>query len=73
MEQRMPDFWNKRQVRHRLGFRTDAELARFFGVSRSAVSQWPRDFPIPPLRRYILQQRYPHLFPANRNPEGETL
>ena len=37
----MTDFWSKRQVRTRLGFRTDAELARFFGISRSAVSQWP--------------------------------
>jgi len=73
MERRMPDFWNKRQVRARLGFRTDAELARFFGVSRSAVSQWPRDYPIPPLRRYMLQQRYPNLFPVNRYPEDETI
>lgn len=60
----MTEFWSKRQVRTRLGFRTDAELARFFGISRSAVSQWPRDFPIPALRQFILHQRYPNLFPA---------
>jgi hypothetical protein len=36
------EFWSKRQVRTRLGFQTDAELARFFGISRSAVSQWPK-------------------------------
>ncbi|WP_429624723.1 hypothetical protein [Stenotrophomonas sp. AN71] len=60
----MTGFWSKRQVRTRLGFRTDAELARFFGISRSAVSQWPRDLPIPALRQYILHQCYPALFPA---------
>ncbi len=36
----MTEFWSKRRGT-RLGFRTDAELARFFGISRSAVSQWP--------------------------------
>ncbi|MHC1652381.1 hypothetical protein ACODUL_03655 [Stenotrophomonas maltophilia] len=69
----MTEFWNKRQVRTRLGFRTDAELARFFGISRSAVSQWPRDFPIPPLRQYMLQQRYPNLFPATDATESESI
>jgi hypothetical protein len=68
----MDEFWSKQQVRIRLGFRTDAELARFFGISRSAVSQWPRDFPIPPLRRYILQQRYPGLFPSETASPGES-
>ncbi|WP_295570961.1 hypothetical protein [Stenotrophomonas maltophilia] len=69
----MTEFWNKRQVRTRLGFRTDAELARFFGISRSAVSQWPRDFPIPALRQYMLQQRYPNLFPAKDATESESI
>nr|WP_240908386.1 MULTISPECIES: Cro/CI family transcriptional regulator [Stenotrophomonas] len=54
-----------------MGFRTDAELARFFGISRSAVSQWPRDFPIPALRQYILHQRYPNLFPATQATQPE--
>ncbi|HDS1531080.1 TPA: hypothetical protein QEK88_000908 [Stenotrophomonas maltophilia] len=69
----MTDFWNKRQVRTRLGFQTDAELARFFGISRSAVSQWPKDFPIPALRQYILHQRYPNLFPATAATEVEFI
>ncbi|MCU1065416.1 hypothetical protein [Stenotrophomonas maltophilia] len=69
----MTDFWNKRQVRTRLGFQTDAELARFFGISRSAVSQWPKDFPIPALRQYILHQRYPNLFPATAAAEVEFI
>lgn len=69
----MTEFWSKRQVRTRLGFRTDAELARFFGISRSAVSQWPRDFPIPPLRQYILHQRYPNLFPTTEAGADESI
>lgn len=68
----MDEFWSKRQVRMRLGFSTDAELAKLFGISRSAVSQWPRGFPIPPLRRYILQQRYPALFPLDKDPNDGT-
>ncbi|HEL5320701.1 TPA: hypothetical protein UOJ11_000323 [Stenotrophomonas maltophilia] len=68
----MTEFWNKRQVRTRLGFQTDAELARFFGISRSAVSQWSKDFPIPALRQYILHQRYPNLFPATGAAEVES-
>lgn len=68
----MTEFCNKRQVRTRLGFQTDAELARFFGISRSAVSQWPKDFPIPALRQYILHQRYPNLFPATGAAEVES-
>ncbi|MBN4957129.1 hypothetical protein [Stenotrophomonas maltophilia] len=67
----MTEFWSKGQVRARLGFRTDAELARFFGISRSAVSQWPKNFPIPELRQYILHQRYPNLFPATEDTQGE--
>lgn len=67
----MTEFWSKGQVRTRLGFRTDAELARLFGISRSAVSQWPKDFPIPALRQYILHQRYPNLFPATEATQGE--
>lgn len=69
----MTGFWSKRQVRERLGFLTDAELARFFGISRSAVSQWPKDGPIPALRQYILHQQYPNLFPAGEAGEPEIV
>ena len=69
----MPAFLSKRQVRTRLGFQTDAELARFFGISRSAVSQWPKEFPIPALRQYILHQRYPNLFPATEAKGSESI
>nr|WP_228756352.1 Cro/CI family transcriptional regulator [Stenotrophomonas maltophilia] len=56
-----------------MGFQTDAELARFFGISRSAVSQWPKEFPIPALRQYILHQRYPNLFPATEAKGSESI
>lgn len=69
----MTEFWSKRQVRTRLGFQTDAELARFFGISRSAVSQWPKEFPIRALRQYILHQRYPNLFPATEAKGSESI
>ncbi|HYQ24246.1 hypothetical protein [Stenotrophomonas sp.] len=68
----MDEFWCKRHVRARLGLHTDAELARLFGISRSAVSQWPGDVPIPPLRRFMLQQRYPALFPVEKSKAVET-
>ncbi|MGE8258112.1 MAG: hypothetical protein ACN6RJ_01720 [Stenotrophomonas sp.] len=68
----MDENWCKRHVRMRLGLGTDAELARLFGISRSAVSQWSRDVPIPALRRYMLQQRYPDLFPAEKSNQTES-
>ncbi|AWH53000.1 hypothetical protein C1924_07335 [Stenotrophomonas sp. ESTM1D_MKCIP4_1] len=69
----MDEIWCKRHVRARLGLGTDAELAKLFGISRSAVSQWPRDVPIPRLRRYMLQQRYPGLFPAETSDQAKTI
>ena len=40
-------------VRDRLGVQaTDADVARFFGISNSAVSQWPEDEAIPELRQH---------------------
>ena len=69
----MSEFWSKREVRRRLGFETDAELARFFGVSRSAVSQWPREDPIPTLRQYMLRQLYPNLFAGKPTKQDGSL
>ncbi|KAF1016321.1 MAG: hypothetical protein GAK31_01812 [Stenotrophomonas maltophilia] len=62
--------WSKYYVRDRLGLQTDSQLAKLFGVSRSAVSQWPRNGMIPPLRRYMLQQQYPMLFPSEEPEDG---
>lgn len=52
----------KRQAKHALGFTTDAELARFFGIGRWAVGQWPDDRPIPKARAWMLAARHPDLF-----------
>jgi transcriptional regulator with XRE-family HTH domain len=40
-----------------------AQMARIFGVSRAAVSQWPSDAPLPPKRLMQLKyELYPELF-----------
>jgi len=44
-------------------YKTDAEIARLFGISRAAVSQWRNDRPIP--RDKMLELKYelrPDLF-----------
>jgi len=59
----------KRQAREALNT-NDAGLALFFGVSKSAVSQWEEDKPIPELRRYRAAVKRPDIFgdalPARR-------
>lgn len=40
-------------------FDSCAELARFLGLSRSAVNQWPPDKPIPGLQQYRLRELLP--------------
>lgn len=48
-----------------LGISLERELAELFGVTKSAVSQWPKNAPIPPARylelRYVIR---PDLFSA---------
>lgn len=41
---------------------SDADLARWFGISQSAVSQWEEDSPIPKLRALELVVKRPDLF-----------
>jgi hypothetical protein len=52
----------KRNVRRALGFRRDIELARFFGVSKGAVSQWPEGEAIPEVRQWQAKAKRPDLF-----------
>lgn len=54
----------KTAVKHALGLETDAELARFFGIGRWAVGQWPDNEPIPEGRQWELRARRPDLFRA---------
>lgn len=53
----------KAQLREKLG-KTDAELARMFDITRSAVAQWRDDEPIPQPRQWQLQALRPELFNA---------
>jgi hypothetical protein len=52
----------KASVKTALGVETDAELARFFGITRAATHQWKDDEPIPELRQYALRDKRPDLF-----------
>lgn len=54
----------KRAVKEALELDTDADLARFFGIGRWAVGQWPDDEPIPEGRQWQLRAQRPDLFPA---------
>lgn len=40
---------------------SDADLARWFGISQSAVSQWEEDAPIPRLRALEVAVRRPDI------------
>lgn len=51
----------KAQLRERLGL-TDSQLADLFGITRSAVSQWPDEEPIPQPRQWQLRVLRPELF-----------
>lgn len=48
---------SKRELREKLGFESDAELARYFEISTSAVAQWDEDGPVPRLRWLEFQTR----------------
>lgn len=52
----------KNAVRYALGFRFDAQLANFLGLTRAAVAKWPEHDPIPTLRQYELKELRPDLF-----------
>lgn len=52
----------KEAVKVALGCTSDAELADWFEMSRSAAHQWPEKKPIPKARLRELQRRRPDLF-----------
>lgn len=52
----------KRKLRALLEVDTDSQVAEFFGISPSAVSQWSLDDPIPELRQLQAERKRPDLF-----------
>lgn len=62
----------KRVVRQKLEADTDAEVARFFGISAAAVSQWPEDQAIPELRQLQAERKRPDLFGPGAGPSRRT-
>lgn len=52
----------KSQLMAALGFETQAELAGYFGLTASAISQWVDDKPVPLLRELQARQRSPDAF-----------
>lgn len=69
----MNDFISKKALRELLGFDTDAELARYFGISRSSVSEWGEYDPVPELRVLQAMRRSPEKFSITQpNEASET-
>lgn len=60
----------KPEVRKALGLETDSQLADKLGVTRSAISQWPDDAPIPMPRQWQLKAMYPDVF-GDRRPDQQ--
>lgn len=56
----------KPEVRKALGLETDSQLADKLGVTRSAISQWPDDAPIPMPRQWQLKAMHPDIFGDHR-------
>jgi hypothetical protein len=52
----------KRSLKAALGVRSDADLARFFDCTRSAVHQWADSDPLPKARQWQVRALRPDLF-----------
>ncbi|MGR4895822.1 hypothetical protein ACIPR8_11130 [Stenotrophomonas sp. LARHCG68] len=55
----------KTSVKLALGLKSDACLARIFGIGRWAVGQWGEDKPIPRLRQLELAHKFPEQFDSD--------
>jgi len=62
----------KAEFRKVMDFKTDSEIAGFFGITASAVSLWGDNSPIPELRMLQAKQRRPELF-ADSQPDQAAL
>jgi len=61
----------KRALKRAIGAK-DADLARFFSVTPSAVSQWPEDLPLPEIRQWQLRALRPDIFGHQPQPQQEV-
>lgn len=53
----------KPQLKDRLGFTTDVQLAEFFATTKQAISQWGDDDPIPEGRQWQARALRPDVIP----------
>lgn len=58
----------KQQLMEALGFKTLTELADYYGVTTSAISQWPEDQLVPELRELQARHRNPEKFSSAGRP-----
>lgn len=58
----------KQQVKDRLGFTTDVQVAAFFGTSKQAVNAWGEDAPLPEGRQWQARALRPDVFPSEAPP-----
>lgn len=61
----------KAEAKSRLGLETDADLARFFNISRQALSRYGDDTPLAAGLQWQLIARCPDKFDPPKPPEGE--
>lgn len=57
----------KSQLMAALGFEKQTELAGYYGLTLSAISQWADDEPVPELRELQARQRNPEAFVQRSN------
>ena len=59
---------SKADAKRLLGIDTDADLARFFGVTRNAANLWGEAEPLPAARQWQLRALRPDLFATPAEP-----
>lgn len=57
----------KQSLKAALGVKSDADLARFFNCTRSAVNQWSDHEPVPEARQWQVRALRPDLFRKRKN------
>jgi hypothetical protein len=63
----------KPELKERLGFTTDTQVAEFFGTSKQAVHAWGDDKPLPQGRQWQAQALRPDVFGAPVRKRGKQV